>query len=129
MGGSVREHRSDLQPVVGPTLIGTGLQLLMVVAGHLSPAVAGFFAPGGMTISAVAGVLAAMSSRPASLGSAAGRGAIAGGVSAFVGILVSYFLGDVPAAVLGFGTASSAVTGALGGLVGKVLTARAAQRV
>jgi len=120
----VREHRSDLQPVVGPTLIGTGLQLLMVVAGHLSPAVAGFFAPGGMTISAVA----AMSSRPASLGSAAGRGAIAGGVSAFVGILVSYFLGDVPAAVLGFGTASSAVTGALGGLVGKVLTARAAQR-
>jgi hypothetical protein len=30
--------------------------------------------------------------------------------------------------VLGFGTASSAVTGAIGGLVGKVLSARAAQR-
>ena len=41
---------------------------------------------------------------------------MAGGICAFVGILVSYFLGDVPAAVLGFGTASSAVTGALGGL-------------
>jgi hypothetical protein len=81
-----------------------------------------------MAISALAGALAALASRPASLGSAAGRGAVAGGVSAFVGILVSYFLGDVPAAVLGFGTASSAVTGALGGLVGKVLSARAAQR-
>ena len=48
--------------------------------------------------------------------------------SAFVGILVSYLLGDVPAAVLGFGTASSAATGAIGGLIGKVLSARAAQR-
>jgi hypothetical protein len=53
---------------------------------------------------------------------------VAGGVCAFVGILVSYLLGDVAAAVLGFGTASSAVTGAIGGLVGKVLSARAAQR-
>jgi hypothetical protein len=111
-----------------PTLIGTGLQLLMVIAGHYSPAIAQMFAAGGMGISALVGVLAALGGRPASLGSAAGRGAVAGGVCAFVGILVSYFLGDVPAAVLGFGTAGSAVTGALGGLVGKVLSARAAQR-
>ena len=111
-----------------PILIGTGLQLLMVIAGHYSPAIAQMFAPGGMGISALAGVLAALATRPASLGSAATRGAIAGGVSAFVGILVSFLLGDVPAAVLGFGTASSAVTGALGGLVGKLLSARAAQR-
>lgn|SRR6185295_7464431 len=114
--------------VVTPTLIGTALQLLMVIAGHFTPAVAQLFAPGGMTISAIAGVLAALGSRPASLGSAGGRGAVAGGVCAFIGILVSYLLGDVPAAVLGFGTASSAVTGALGGLVGKVLSARSAQR-
>jgi hypothetical protein len=124
----VSSSRAELRPIVGPTLIGTGLQLAMVIAGHMSPAVAQFFAPGGMGISALAGVLAALGSRPASLGSAAGQGAVAGGVSAFIGILVSYFLGDVPAAVLGFGTASSAVTGALGGLVGKVLSARAAQR-
>jgi hypothetical protein len=45
-----------------------------------------------------------------------------------VGILVSHLLGDVPAAVLAFGTASSAVTGAVGGVIGKVLSARAAQR-
>ena len=124
----MRTRSNELRPIAGPTLIGTGLQLAMVVAGHLSPAVAQLFAPGGMTISALAGALVALVSRPASLGSAAGRGAAAGGISAFVGILVSYFLGDVSAAVLGFGTASSAVTGALGGLVGKVLSARAAQR-
>ena len=114
--------------VVTPTLIGTGLQLLMVIAGHFSPAVAELFAAGGMGISGLAGVLAGLAGRPASLGSAAGRGAVAGGVCAFVGILVSYLLGDVPAGVLGFGTAGSAFTGALGGLVGKVLSARAAQR-
>ena len=120
--------RDETRSQVGPMLIGTGLQLVMVLAGHYSPGVAQFFPAGGMAISAVAGALAALGSRPASLGSAAGSGAVAGGVCAFVGILVSYFLGDVPAAVLGFGTVSSAVTGAIGGLVGKVLSARAAQR-
>jgi hypothetical protein len=110
------------------TFVGTALQLLMVAAGHYSPAVARMFPAGGMSISALAGVMAALGSRPASLGSAAGRGALAGGVCAFVGTLVSYLLGDVPAAVLGFGTASSAVTGAVGGMVGKLLSARAAQR-
>jgi len=121
-------HREAERSIVGPTLLGTGLQLVMVVAGHFSPAVQQLFASGGMGISALAGALAALGSRPASLGSAAGRGAVAGGVCAFVGILVSYLLGDVPAAVLGFGTGGSAVTGAIGGLVGKVLSARSAQR-
>ncbi len=120
--------RDSTRTVVMPMLLGTGLQLLMVLAGHYNPAVARLFPAGGMTISALAGVLAAFGGRPASLGSAGGRGAVAGGVGAFVGILVSHLLGDVPAAVLAFGTASSAVTGALGGLVGKVLSARAAQR-
>lgn len=120
--------RDETPSLLGPTLIGTGLQLVMVLAGHFMPSVAVLFAPGGMAISALAGALAALGSRPASLGSAAGSGAVAGGVCAFVGILVSYLLGDVSAAVLGFGTASSAVTGAIGGLVGKVLSARAAQR-
>ena len=120
--------RDETPSLLWPTLIGTGLQLVMVLAGHFKPSVAVLFAPGGMGISALAGALAALGSRPASLGSAGGSGAVAGGVCAFVGILVSYLLGDVSAAVLGFGTASSAVTGAIGGLVGKVLSARAAQR-
>ncbi|HUR93474.1 MAG TPA: hypothetical protein VMY76_02750 [Gemmatimonadales bacterium] len=120
--------RDSTRSIVTPTLIGTGLQLLMVVAGHYSPAVAQLFAAGGMGISGLAGVLASLAGRPASLGSAAGRGAVAGGVCAFVGILVSYLLGDVPAQILGMGTAGSAVTGAIGGALGKVFSARAAQR-
>ena len=108
-----------------PTLIGTALQLLMVITGHFSPAVAALFASMGMGISGVAGVLAGRTGPSASWGSAAGRGAIAGGVSAFVGILVSYLLGDVPAPVLGFGTAASTVTGAIGGLIGRTLARRA----
>jgi hypothetical protein len=120
--------RDSTRSVVTPTLIGTGLQLLMVIAGHFSPAVAQLFPVGGTGISALAGVLVALSGRPASLGSAAGRGGVAGGVCAFVGILVSHLLGDVPAGVLVTGTAFSAIAGAIGGLIGKVLSARAAQR-
>jgi hypothetical protein len=110
-----------------PTLIGTALQLLMVVAGHFSPAVAHTFATLGMAISGVAGVLAGRGGPAASWTAAAGRGAIAGGVSAFIGILVSYLLGDVPAPVLGFGTAASTVTGAIGGLIGRSLSRRVVQ--
>ena len=121
-------RRDSTGSVVTPTLIGTGLQLLMVIAGHYSPAVAQMFAAGGMGISGLAGLLASLTGRPASLGSGAGRGAVAGGVCAFVGILVSYLLGDVPAQILAMGTAGSAVTGAIGGALGKVFSARAAQR-
>jgi hypothetical protein len=105
--------------VATPALIGTGLQLLMVISGHFSSAVAQTFAALGMGISGVAGVLAGRSDPAASWGASAGRGAIAGGASAFIGILVSYLLGDVPAQVLGFGTAAS--TGAIGGLIGRSL--------
>jgi hypothetical protein len=120
--------RDSTRSIVTPTLIGTGLQLLMVIAGHLNPAVARLFPVVGTGISALAGVLAALSGRPASLGSAAGRGAVVGGVCAFVGILVSHLLGDVHAEVLAMGTVFSAIAGAIGGLIGKVLSARAAQR-
>ena len=49
--------RDETRSLLGPTLIGTGLQLVMVLAGHYSPGVAQFFAPGGMAISAIAGAL------------------------------------------------------------------------
>ena len=110
--------------IATPTMLGTALQLLMVIAGHFSPAVAQTFAAGGMGISGLAGVLAGWSDPAVSWRSSAGRGAIAGGVSAFVGILVSYVLGDVPAQVLGFGTAASTLTGAIGGLVGRSFSRR-----
>jgi hypothetical protein len=79
-----------------------------------------------MTISGVAGLLYSLWSRQKVTGSAVGGGVVAGGVSAFLGILVSHLLGDVPASVLGLGTAGSAVTGAIGGLIGKLFVPKSA---
>jgi hypothetical protein len=97
----------------------------MVVLGHTNKSIASLFAVGGMTISLLAGVAYAFIARNGSgPNSPVVGGLIAGGVCAFIGILVSYLLGDVTALVLIFGTASSAVTGALGGWLGKFLTRR-----
>ena len=100
------------------SLVGTLLQVVMVVAGHSSPAIKGLFAVGGMGLSLVAGVLYARLARPATRGNAALGGAAAGAICAFLGILVSYLLGDVPGSLLALGTISSAVTGAIGGFIG-----------
>ncbi len=105
--------------VTRATVVGTILQVAMVVAGHYIPAVKEQFALGGMSISAVAGFLATRGVAGASVAGAAKGGVIAGGVSAFLGILVSTLLKDVPSSVLGFGTAGSAVTGVIGGLLGR----------
>jgi hypothetical protein len=99
------------------TLIGTVLQVAMVVAGHYVPALKGLFAPGGMLISGVAGWLFGRLGGGSRAMSAIG-GLFAGAACAFLGILESFYLGDVPATLLLLGTASSAVTGALGGLIG-----------
>ena len=107
------------------TLIGTILQLAMVLAGHLHPAVATLFAPLGVGISAVAGFLFARAAGAAA-GASIGGGALAGGICALIGIVVSYLLGDVEALILLLGTASSAVGGALGGWIGGALGRRAA---
>ena len=106
------------------SLVGTLLQIVMVVAGHSNPAIKGLFAFGGMGLSLVAGVLYARLARPAKKGGAGLGGLAAGAICAFVGILVSYLLGDVPGLLLVFGTLSSAVTGAIGGLLGALSLGR-----
>ena len=110
--------------LINATLIGTALQLAMVGIGHYNRALANLFAVLGMTISLVAGFLFALWARQPTLGSAAVGGLIAGGICALVGILVSYFLRDVTATIIVFGTLSSAVTGAIGGAVGYLILAR-----
>jgi hypothetical protein len=102
-------------------LLGTVLQVAMVLAGHSNPSVAGLFAVGGMSISLLAGLGYAMWARGGSAGSLAMGGLIAGGLCAFIGIFVSYMLGDVPMSLLALGTLSSAITGALGGWAGRFL--------
>ena len=106
------------------TLAGTLLQVAMVVVGHTSPAVAALFAVGGMGLSLLAGALYAVLAKPATKGSAALGGLAAGAICALLGILVSYLLGDVPASLLALGTVSSAVTGALGGVLGALVGGR-----
>jgi hypothetical protein len=106
------------------SLVGTLLQVVMVVAGHSSPAIKGLFAVGGMGLSLIAGIIYTRLARATTKGSAAGGGGAAGAICAFLGILVSFLLGDVPASLLALGTISSAVTGAIGGLLGAMSLGR-----
>jgi hypothetical protein len=69
----------------------------------------------------VAGLLYALWARVDSRWAIVLGGLVAGALCAFIGILVSHLLGDVPRSLLVLGTLSSAVTGALGGWVGTVL--------
>jgi hypothetical protein len=113
----------NTRAVLIAAIVGTVLQVAMVVAGHSNKSIAGLFAVGGMGLSLLAGLLYAFIAREsgASLGNLAIGGAIAGGVCAFIGILVSHLMGDVPASLLLLGTVSSVVTGAIGGAIGKLL--------
>jgi hypothetical protein len=108
------------------SLIGTVLQVAMVVAGHTNASVAAMFAVGGMSISLIAGlVYGYLVKGSRNLGGLIAGGATAGGVCAFIGILVSHLMGDVPPSLLLLGTLSSVVTGAIGGAIGKAFGSRA----
>ena len=112
----------DRKTLINATALGTVAQLAMVVAGHFVPVVKDHvFAIGGMLISLLAGVLYAWRAR-GGWGSSLAGGAIAGGVCALIGILVSAALGDVPMIVVAFGTCASVVAGAVGGAIGRLLS-------
>lgn len=102
------------------TLIGTALQLAMVVLGHIEPRIAATFAVAGMFLSLVAGFLFGLWSAGLGKGGAAAGGLVAGAVCALLGILESFYLGDVSGWVIAFGTAGSAVAGAIGGFLGRL---------
>jgi hypothetical protein len=99
-------------------MVGTEAQLAMVIIGHWVAFIKhDGFATGGMLISTLAATLFARDAR-LPRGRSALWGAVVGGVCALVGILVSVALGDVSALILLVGTASCAVTGAIGGAIG-----------
>jgi hypothetical protein len=112
--------------LVTATAACTVAQLAMVIAGHSIPAVAALFAVLGVSISLVAGVLYAVLAHDVRRGGAALNGAIAGGVGALIGVIVSFALGDVTASILAIGTLSSAVTGAIGGFAGSFFAGKPA---
>ena len=80
---------------------------------------------GGLGLSLLAGLLYAWKAA-GGWSSALIGGLIAGGVCAVVGIAVSFLLKDVPMSLIALGGGSSAVTGLIGGAVGKLLTRPAA---
>jgi hypothetical protein len=102
------------------TVVGTVLQVIMVVAGHSNKSIANLFAVGGMGFSLIAGLVYAIVARGGSTSSLALGGLVAGALCALIGIFVSYMLKDVPVTLLALGTVSSAVTGAIGGAIGKL---------
>jgi len=107
--------------LINATVIGTVLQLAMIVAGHFIPFVKdNVFMLGGLAISLVAGLLYARAAK-GSWGDSLIGGLISGGVCALIGIAASVAWGDTAQEILLLGTVSSVVTGAIGGAVGKVL--------
>jgi len=115
----------DPKALLRALVIGTVLQVAMVVAGHYVPFVAlHVFMWGGMGLSALAGLVYGMAA--AGYGGATIGGAIAGGGCALIGIALSVLLGDTQTVILAIGTGSSAVTGALGGALGRTISAQGA---
>jgi hypothetical protein len=100
-------------------VIGTMLQLAMVIVGHGNAAVAELFGPIGVTISFLAGLFLTIRAPRQGIGPSLAGGALVGGLCALIGIALSWGLGDVAAPILAFGTLSSAVTGAIGGFLGR----------
>ncbi len=109
-----------LKGLAKPTMIGTVLQVAMVLLGKVSPEVGQNFAIGGTTIAAATGVLASLMNRQPAMGGALGGGAIAAGVSALIGTVVSMATGQTGTDTIMIGTASSVVAGAIGGVVGQL---------
>ncbi len=109
------EGRSmDRKALFSTTLAGAIAELAMVVAGHFIPVIKDLgFAVAGMVISLIVGAWFARVAR-AGWGPSLVGGAIAGGVGALIGILVSAAIGDTPWLVATYGTASSTVAGILG---------------
>jgi len=111
------ESSVRFESLVPMSVIGTILQLGMIVGGHFNEFIRNnVFAVGGMLISLIVGAMWARS-HARTKGAAAGGGAIVGGACALIGIVVSVGLGDTAPMILAIGTVSSMVTGAIGGVI------------
>lgn len=101
------------------TIVGTLLQLAMVIAGHFSqPIRDNGFAILGTGIGGLTGFLFSRWAGRGTRGGSATGGGIAAGVGAFIGTIVSAVLGDVPGQTIGIGTIASLVAGLAGGAIG-----------
>lgn len=108
-------------------IVGTIVQLLMITVGHFVPdlLVGNFFPIVGTSIGAATGALYGLWAKGANAGQAALGGAVAGGVAGVLGSAASAGLGDVPGATVGIAGVSTLVSGAIGGVVGRLIGTRA----
>jgi hypothetical protein len=111
-------------PRLRAAIVGTILQVLMVVSGHFSPAIAGLFPIVGTGLGGIAGALAGLWGTDRGAARAAGEGLLAGGSGALIGTIISHLLGDVPTSIIAIGTGASAGAGALGGVLGRMIARR-----
>src|ERR1700748_988581 len=96
----------DPKALLRALVIGTVLQVAMVVAGHYGSFIAlHVFMWGGMGLSLLAGLVYGMAA--AGYGGAVIGGAVAGGGCALIGIALSVLLGDTQTMILAIGTGSS----------------------
>jgi len=102
-------------------VISTLLQLGHVVAAELWPAVGQVAGILGVGIPLVVGFMWAKKDGPEAIGSALGKGFLLGWIPALIGLVLAYFLGHVDAFILGTGSVSSGVAGAIGAAVGRAL--------
>ncbi|HZL19474.1 MAG TPA: hypothetical protein VFG23_17195 [Polyangia bacterium] len=110
------------RPLAVATAIGIVLQVAMVIAGHLDPAIKAAYAIGGTGFSLIAGWIYPRMAR-GRWGPALAGGAIAGGAGAFVGIALSAALKDVPVSLLALGRIASVAAGLVGGALARALPA------
>jgi hypothetical protein len=104
--------------------IGLAGQLAMVFGGNMNAGIQQMYPTLGTSIAGIAGLLYPIFRHGLTTKQAAGGGALAGGGGAVLGILVSYLLGDVPLSVVAIGGGMSAVAGAIGGVIGRLFTAK-----
>ena len=110
----------DLRILLRAFIVGTVMQVVMVVTGHFVPwVVFHVFEFGAMMIAATSGYLYAMDSGKGYFPGAT-AGAITGGGCALIGISLSVVLGETARPVIPFGTAVCVLTGAVGGLFGQM---------
>jgi hypothetical protein len=91
----------------------TVLQAAMVLAGHVNDPVKAQFALLGTGLSLLGGIAWTVLGKPDWKGAAIG-GAVVGGLSALLGIIISWALGVVEPIILLIGTSSSLAAGIVG---------------
>ena len=103
-------------------IVSTIVQVIMVLVNHYAPTLFGPMLPplGGTGIGAAAGVIYGLWAKGGTIGQNALGGAAAGATGGILGAILSMALGDVPVSTIAVAGGSTAVAGAIGGVIGRM---------